>query len=152
RHPTMQRHPVTPMTEADLRLHLSRQTSRPIELIDLLALDNGYDTIRNRLGQMHSSGAVVLMDTLTNEHLAPIGRLICDMQQSEQKPQFVAGSSGISYALAKYWQVSGSATCPERAFSHPSAAPISSVDRTIILSGSCSPVTNRQIGWALEHG
>ena len=31
RHPTMQRHPVTPMNEADLRLHLSRQTSRPIE-------------------------------------------------------------------------------------------------------------------------
>src|SRR5690242_1850112 len=27
RHPTMQRHPVTPMTEADLRVHLSRQTS-----------------------------------------------------------------------------------------------------------------------------
>ena len=22
----------------------------------------------------------------------------------------------------------------------------------IILSGSCSPVTDRQIGWALEHG
>src|SRR5207253_2456022 len=30
RHPTMARHPVTPMDEADLGRHLARQTSRPI--------------------------------------------------------------------------------------------------------------------------
>ena len=29
RHPVMSRHPVTPMDEADLRIHLSRQTDLP---------------------------------------------------------------------------------------------------------------------------
>jgi uncharacterized protein YgbK (DUF1537 family) len=38
RHPTMSRHPVTPMHEADLRVHLKAQTGRRIELIDLVQL------------------------------------------------------------------------------------------------------------------
>ena len=38
RHPTMSRHPVTPMTESDLALHLARQTSRKIALLDILRL------------------------------------------------------------------------------------------------------------------
>ena len=35
RHPTMSRHPVTPMHEADLRVHLSRQTQANIGLMSL---------------------------------------------------------------------------------------------------------------------
>ena len=38
RHPTMSRHPVTPMDEADLRVHLAAQTARRIELVDMLQL------------------------------------------------------------------------------------------------------------------
>jgi uncharacterized protein YgbK (DUF1537 family) len=41
RHPTMARHPVTPMDEADLRLHLAKQTRRKIGLVDILAVANG---------------------------------------------------------------------------------------------------------------
>ena len=35
RHPVMSRHPATPMTEADLLLHLARQTVLPMARIDL---------------------------------------------------------------------------------------------------------------------
>ena len=38
RHPVMSRHPVTPMTEADLLIHLSHQTSLPASLVDVAAL------------------------------------------------------------------------------------------------------------------
>ncbi len=41
RHPTMSRHPVTPMDEADLRRHLAAQTTRRIELVDLVQLRAG---------------------------------------------------------------------------------------------------------------
>src|ERR1700674_774588 len=41
RHPTMSRHPVTPMGESDLRVHLSTQTPRRIELIDMVQLRQG---------------------------------------------------------------------------------------------------------------
>lgn len=152
RHPTMQRHPVTPMNEADVRLHLSRQTSRAVDLVDVLALDDGYGSARSKLDRVQSSGAVVLFDTLTDEHLETIGRLIWDEQQREGKPLFVVGSSGIDYALVKHWHAAGIGTGLERASSHRDASPIPPVDRTVILSGSCSPVTDRQIGWALEHG
>ena len=42
RHPTMRRHPVTPMDEGDLRLHLAQQTSRKIELLDVIALSSDH--------------------------------------------------------------------------------------------------------------
>ena len=45
RHPTMARHPVTPMAEADLRRHLQRQTTRRVELIDLVALQAGHGAV-----------------------------------------------------------------------------------------------------------
>jgi uncharacterized protein YgbK (DUF1537 family) len=149
RSPSMQCHPVTPMNEADLRVHLSRQTSRPIELVDVLTLDEGFDAARNRLSQLQSPGATVLFDTLTDEHLETIGRLICDVQLQEQKPLFVVGSSGIDYALVKHWQSVRMSASALRAASY---SPVPAVDRTIVVSGSCSPVTDRQIGWALEHG
>src|SRR5687768_17422477 len=40
RHPTMQRHPITPMAESDLRAHLGKQTRRTIELFDVLKLES----------------------------------------------------------------------------------------------------------------
>jgi uncharacterized protein YgbK (DUF1537 family) len=40
RHPTMSRHPVTPMDEADVLLHLARQTKLPTALVDVLKLEN----------------------------------------------------------------------------------------------------------------
>jgi uncharacterized protein YgbK (DUF1537 family) len=152
RHPSMPRHPVTPMSEADLRLHLAQQTSRPVELVDVLTLDQGFNAARTRLERIQESGAIVLFDTLTTDHLEAIGRLICDLQEGEQKPLFVVGSSGIDYALVKHWQSSGIASAPMPIALSSPAKQIESVDRTIILSGSCSPVTDRQINWALKHG
>ena len=39
RHPSMSRHPVTPMDEADLRLHLAKQTKQTIGLLSVLQLE-----------------------------------------------------------------------------------------------------------------
>lgn len=152
RHPSMLRHPVTPMNEADLRLHLARQTSRPVELLDVLTLDQGLNASRAKLERIQEPGALMLFDTLTTDHLEAIGQLICDLQESEQKPLFVVGSSGIDYALVKHWQNTGIANGRTGAPLIGAAGQIGSVDRTIVLSGSCSPVTDRQISWALEYG
>jgi uncharacterized protein YgbK (DUF1537 family) len=152
RHPSMKQHPVTPMTEADLRLHLSKQTSRPIDLLDVLALNRGFHPCHARLEQMQPPGTAVLFDTLTVEHLETIGQLICDLQETEGKPLFVVGSSGIGYALVDRWQRMGVSVDSGRLNDKYLTATIQSVDRTVILSGSCSPVTARQIDWALKHG
>jgi uncharacterized protein YgbK (DUF1537 family) len=144
RHPTMSRHPVTPMDEADLRLHLARQTNRPIELVDVLTLDDSPTALFNRLAAC-PDGSIVLFDAMTNSHLATIGAALVELQRREAKPLFVAGSSGIEAALTNRWLTLGN-TLPAEL---PLLAP---VDRILAVSGSCSPVTDRQIGWALAHG
>ncbi len=154
RHPTMRHHPVTPMTEADLREHLSQQTERLIGLIDVLALEQGEEAAAGQLAEaVEAPGSVVLFDTLTDGHLVTIGSLIWRAAEQEGKPLFVAGSSGVEYALTSHWRVAGltgeqtgggGASTPRH--------PLEPVERTVVISGSCSPVTERQIAWALEHG
>jgi uncharacterized protein YgbK (DUF1537 family) len=144
RHPTMSRHPVTPMDEADLRIHLARQTPRPIELVDVLTLDDDPTDIFNRLVAC-ADGSIVLFDTLTNQHLATIGAALVELQRREAKPMFVAGSSGIEAALASRWRKLGKTFPAEFAASEP-------VERLLVVSGSCSPVTARQIARAVDQG
>ena len=73
--------------------------------------------------------------------------MIWEAQAREQKPLFVAGSSGIEYALTSHWQTSGLVSPNKRDAASPQP-----VDRAVVMSGSCSPVTDRQIAWALDHG
>lgn len=144
RHPSMSRHPVTPMDEADLRVHLGRQTKAPIHLIDVLALDQNQLEWKRHV---QDQKGIVLFDTLYEEHLPKIGQAIWEMRQAEEKTLFIAGSSGAEYALVDYWKSSGiiaddfqwtGTGQPQR--------------QTLVVSGSCSPVTARQIDQAVETG
>lgn len=144
RHPTMSRHPVTPMTEADLAVHLAQQTSVPIALIDVTTLDRGDAAATTAVDQAQN---IVLFDTLTAGHLAQIGRLIWRCHEQEKQPQFVVGSSGVEAALAQHWRSIGESASESKGFPAPRA-----VDRAVVISGSCSPVTGRQITWGLENG
>ncbi len=143
RHPTMLQHPVTPMNEADLRLHLKTQTEKSVRLVDALMLDAADGTAEKSLAA--SDDAIVLFDTMTDTHLATIGRLIWSSVQGST-PRFVVGSSGVEYALTARWrQLDFLKTA--RPFVSPGPA-----EKVAVVSGSCSPVTDRQIAWALENG
>jgi uncharacterized protein YgbK (DUF1537 family) len=144
RHPTMSHHPVTPMNEADLAVHLAQQTSLPVELIDVTTLDRGDEAATAAVNHAEN---IVLFDTLTYGHLAQIGRLIWRCHEQSQKPQFVVGSSGVEAALTKHWRSMGETSSESKGF--PAPRP---VDRAVVISGSCSPVTGRQITWGLENG
>jgi uncharacterized protein YgbK (DUF1537 family) len=142
RHPTMSRHPVTPMHESDLRLHLQEQTARRIELIDMLQLRQGAAHER-ALALSGSDVPVVMLDVLDEETLLAAGRLVWE-QRGEGI--FSASSSGLQYALAAHWRELG--LLPREA-SLPVAEPVPVI---AAVSGSCSPVTAAQIGWAREQG
>ena len=145
RHPTMSRHPVTPMDEGDLRLHLAKQTDKSIALMDMLHLAGSDDEVDQRFqALLQSRPDIVLFDTLDDSHLLKIGRLI--WQQVGDKPVFIVGSSGVEYALTAYWQDINMVSKPEP-FSPPGA-----VDQLIVMSGSAAPATAGQISWAMEHG
>ncbi|HZZ03926.1 3-oxo-isoapionate kinase OiaK [Paraburkholderia sp.] len=142
RHPTMSRHPVTPMSEADLRLHLARQTARRIELIDMIQLRG--DDVDARVRALSAADTpVALIDVLDEETLAAAGRLVW---KHRGEGIFTASSSGLQYALAAYWRACG--PLPAKS-SLPLAGPVQAI---AAVSGSCSPVTAVQIAWARAHG
>jgi uncharacterized protein YgbK (DUF1537 family) len=142
RHPTMSRHPVTPMREADLRLHLREQTARRIELIDMLALRSGRAATQLRTFE-GDDVPVVMLDVLDEETLQAAGELAWT-QRGEGV--FSASSSGLQYALAAYWRSRGWLPAVP---SLPVAAPVPLI---AVVSGSCSPVTARQIQHARADG
>ncbi len=145
RHPTMSLHPITPMDESDLRLHLARQTELPIELVSLLDLDRGPEWAAARTDELIAGGnRILLFDTVTRQHLAVIGRLLWDRARA-RPPLFVIGSSGVEYALYAFWRDAGNLPEPAPHIAVP-------VDQVLVVSGSCSPVTDRQIGHALDNG
>lgn len=142
RHPTMSRHPVTPMHEADLRCHLAQQTARRIELIDMVQLRAGTASAeQNR--HRGSDTPVLLIDVLDDETLCEAGRLVWEQRGSGV---FTASSSGLQYALTRYWRARGW-IAPAAAL--PTAGPVPVI---AAVSGSCSPVTAGQIAWARTHG
>ncbi len=145
RHPTMSVHPVTPMDEADLQLHLGRQTDLPIGLVDLRHLAESDEQVWIRLKQMVEAGIqAAILDTLDEGHLLKAGRLLWSLGM--EAAAFVIGSSGVEFALAVYW---GSAGLVQPPGSLPAPG---SVEQIVAVSGSASPRTAAQIRHALAHG
>ena len=157
RHPTMRSHPVTPMYEADLRRHLAGQTPLHIGLVDLTAF--AQHRAPAALAECLSRGdAAVLFDGMSEAELEETGRLLwqcaapkhrADLDQRGEaagRTLFCAGSSGLTYALLSAWRrahvIAG----------EPARARAASVDALLVMSGSCSPVTERQIRTALANG
>ncbi len=146
RHPSMSRHPVTPMDEADLRLHLAQQTRKRIGLFDILNIELPPEARRASLRAVAKEGFdVILFDILGEEQLAPIGALI-DGCAEKGAPFFSVGSSAIEAALGAEWRTQGLLN-PRDGWDEPKApGPV------LVVSGSCSPVTESQITRALGHG
>jgi uncharacterized protein YgbK (DUF1537 family) len=144
RHPSMSRHPTTPMHEADIRLHLAGQTTRTVGLLDLPHLE--MDTARRdaRLLEARHDHPIVLIDGYNANHVATVGDLLHDF--TTDGVTFVVGSSGVESALCDRWRRDG--ICPgESRFDA-----VTDVGPIVVLCGSCSPVTARQIDHARAHG
>jgi uncharacterized protein YgbK (DUF1537 family) len=142
RHPTMSRHPVTPMDEADLRMHLRKQTERQIDLVDFVEVRSQGAGLKVRQ-LMRGQPPVVLIDVLDEETLAAAGQLVWD---ERGEGVFTASSSGLQYALTAHWRTKGLVPATPGL---PVAKP---VDAIAAVSGSCSPVTAGQIRWARNNG
>ena len=146
RHPSISRHPVTPMDEADLRVHLSKQTARRIGLLDVLVLDRGFDAARDALERLRQEGHdVVVIDLLQDRQLSAVGALLARFADKD-KSGFVVGSSGVESALCEHWVASGQVGEP-----HDFPTPID-VGPILVVVGSRSSVSATQRRFALEHG
>lgn len=147
RHPTMSVHPVTPMDEADIRRHLSRQTSQTVGLFDYLQCAGNDAVVDERFDRLLKSDVdAVLFDVVDRDQLTTVGRLLINLAHDDSA-LFVVGSSGVEYALTQWWRRQGVLT-------ETAIAPIrpKSVEQILVVSGSASPVTASQIDAAISQG
>jgi len=145
RHPSMSKHPVTPADESDLRLHLGKQTTKKIGLLDILAISGSREELQNAVHSLIKGHAgIILMDAMDENHLHVIGEIL--ETAGSGATLFSVGSSGIEMALGKIWNekkwLNTVTFWPHPGYSSP----------LLVISGSCSPVTAGQIGWALDNG
>jgi len=143
RHPTMQHHPVTPMDEADLRLHLAQQTHLRMGLVDLIAIQAGF--MEERLQAELAAGAeAIIFDGIENAMLDETARSL--WERAIVYPLFAVGSSGLTYGLLRHWRRLGLIGDKSQ------LRQASGVDRLLVLSGSCSRRTGEQILRAERDG
>lgn len=145
RHPTMSKHPVTPMNESDLRIHLRDQTDRKVELFDIFSLQMPGEDWKERINKIKSGqGDYLLFDTLSQEHLLQTGRIV--IENRGKKTQLLVGSSGTEYALAAYLKSKGLVQMPEYAKEAGHESQI------LVMAGSAAPTTRDQIDWCISQG
>ena len=142
RHPVMSQHPITPMRESDLRLHLGAQTARPVGLVDFAALAGLNPS--TAIDAAMAPNTLLLIDVADLATQAEAGRQLWRLAAEGRR--FVVGSSGIEYALLAEWIRLGLAP----GVAHFPA--LGRVDRLAAVSGSCSPTTETQIRTALADG
>lgn len=142
RHPSMQNHPVTPMLESDMRIHLRQQTTLPIGLIDAIEMQSRPPSRWDR------SLPVQLLDLASDAQLNAIGDYLNQLADASS-PRFLVGSSAIENALLQCLKRQG--------LLDPQLAPqlqladVQPSRSILVISGSCSPISAKQVAWAIEH-
>lgn len=127
----MKDHPLTPMRDSSLLRLLQPQVKGRVGLIDRLTVARGPDAIRSELAQLAKDGvAHVIVDAVADDDLTLIATATHDMP-------LLTGGSALAMPLPGLLAPdSGQAD----RFTPPATAP-----ETVILSGSCSAMTNRQV-------
>jgi 3-oxoisoapionate kinase len=147
RHPIMRVHPVTPMDEADLTIHLGRQTAMPIGKFTLPHFSLDRPALRAQWAAMSANGnAALLIDSTEKNHLTEVGGMLLAHGEA-QRPAFVVGSSGVEYALTQWWTEHEAS--PETTNDFRSFEPVKQV---LAISGSASALSAQQIDAAIEAG
>jgi len=140
RQPTMSRHPVTPIDEADLVEFLGRQTDLRIQRVDFVDYHGSGAEAGSLLDRFAQRPEVVVLDALDDNHLAWVGRALLGLSA---EPLFALGSGGLSRAL-------GLALSTEAVQSQTTVEPAEGA--VLVISGSCSPRTWAQVENAAGAG
>ena len=129
----MRHHPVTPMTDSNLLRLMEAQSEGKAGLINNQTLDRGADAVRHALAELKQQGVrYVVLDALNEQHLLTQGEALREMT-------LVTGGSGLAIGLARQWASSAHNSAQAQAAGTPQG------ERAVVLSGSCSTMTNRQV-------
>lgn len=133
----MKDHPLTPMRDSNLMRLLEPQVTRPVGLVDRLTVARGAHAIHSDLAALRKDGvAHVVVDAVANDDLTIIAEACQDMP-------LMTGGSAIAMPLPALHGFDG--------LSSGTVRPNLGVG-AVVLSGSCSAMTNRQVAEYIAGG
>ncbi|MEV1170525.1 four-carbon acid sugar kinase family protein [Nonomuraea sp. NPDC049784] len=169
RYPPMRDHPVTPASEADLRLRLAEQGAGRVGWLPASPFPSPSSGLSSAEEAYRALGgeAAFVADALTEDHVRALGRLLL-ADAASRAPLYCVGSGGLSYALASartergggtdvrpsdaVGRGGGLGTWPDGVARRRSPGPLGPAAPVLVLSGSRSPITARQIDTAERAG
>ncbi|APX12198.1 3-oxo-tetronate kinase [Tateyamaria omphalii] len=124
----MQNHPLTPMTDPDLRRWLALQSKHDVGHVDAASVFAGADALRAALQAEHAAGKRhIVVDAIRDADLRAIGAAAAELP-------LITGGSGAALGL------------PANFGCAPGGVPwTGQAGRAVALSGSCSIATRAQV-------
>jgi uncharacterized protein YgbK (DUF1537 family) len=128
----LENHPLNPMTDADIRRWLARQSEEPVGLVPWARVRQRGAAIRKALEEAARRGErLVIVDAVSDEDLLSIGDAVAEAP-------LLTGGSGVALGLPRNFIRQGLASGQGSAFE--------GVDGPeAVLAGSCSKATLEQI-------
>lgn len=137
----MKDHPLTPMHDSNLMRLLQPQVKGTVGLVDRLTVAQGAEALRAELARLATSGtAHVIVDAVANADLAEIAEACRDMT-------LITGGSAVAMPLPDVYRAMGVLAASSGGLKVP-ALPRAAV----VLSGSCSAMTNAQVAHYIAKG
>ncbi len=136
---SMKDHPLTPMRDSSLVRLMSEQSERTVGLIDINTVRQGPLAIQRQIEKLkteHVSYGVI--DAITDADLKTIGQVAADHE-------LVTGGSAVAMGLPDNFRKKGILTAPI------TARLLFVGGRSVVLAGSCSQATRRQIAYVRKH-
>ena len=135
----MQHHPLTPMTDPDIRRWLARQSTAAPGHVPQAVVARGAEAIRAALAAEADAGrTLVVVDAIDDEGLRAIGHAAADAR-------LITGGSGIAIGLPENFRRAGALArhfAPRAACDGPA----------LVIAGSCSIATREQVAlYAKDH-
>jgi len=135
----MEKHPLNPMTDPDIRRWLARQTTGEVGLVPYAVVQQGDAAVRGALDAEAKAGRrLAVVDAVADEDLMVIGRAIAEHA-------IVTGGSGIALGLPENFRRAGLLSGKGSAFTGVKGP-------GVVLSGSCSNASRGQmVAYTAKH-
>ncbi|QND50784.1 four-carbon acid sugar kinase family protein [Phyllobacterium sp. 628] len=133
----MENHPLTPMTDSDIRRWLRRQTAAEVGHIPLDKVRAGPAVLNKAFAAENKAGRrLVVADAISDQDLQAIGKAAADHK-------LITGGSGIALGLPRNFRDKGLLSDNRKPL------PVAT-GPGIVLSGSCSKASQNQVAYYLQ--
>ncbi len=135
----MQNHPITPMTDPDIRRWLQYQTKNNVGHVSALQVSAGVEAILQSMEEETRNGnRFLVVDALQDRDLCKIGTAAKELK-------LITGGSGVAMGLPQNFRDKGKISDSNSQWKGQSG-------KCVILSGSCSIATRAQLKFhAKDH-